>query len=327
MLIALVSILVIGAADGEVPQWSSAELKGFFARIQAVQNAPTDQYTNEAAKVGGLAYRVRPENGEDADTFSRRVLKKRDPKHPNVKKNQWTLALMSVFYGDVSKRADTLSRFEKNRNERQYLDRLAKDTKVVSEDFAKVITLEGVGGKGALPEVAKCDDLTTWGAEVEARTGAISMRGFDRAKFEGDAPAADVARTTMGAVREIFMVFDQFNKEQGLLAAYDSSGAKNRGHIRVSIPASLSSTYFNEIVKGGIEAGMHTAHVIVRGKDDKPCEIVVPIKERAKKTKKKPKKPDEEPEPVKCKNGVPMQKCVDRIIEAKTSGSILFIAE
>jgi hypothetical protein len=328
----LAALVSLSQPAAEAPVWSAPELKQLFARISAAGNLPPQQYTAEMAAIGGIAYRVPATPNESPDLYAKRVLKKREPAHPNVKAGQWVLALTRTFYSDVSKRCEGIARFEKDRNERNYFDRMAKETKTLADQFAKDVqtAIEGVPGfTSPPPNAAECDEVTGYGAQVTVRSGVIGIENLDRATFVNDAPKDDAPRTGRGSLREIFSAFDQYNRSAAVLSPYESSWRKNRGNFRMTIPADAPAIYLNELILGAIEADMALGRLMVMGKGNKLCELRLPLKavKPAKSKKKAQPAGPAGPAIVKCPSEVTMQRCVEHIVEAKKAGAFLFKVE
>src|SRR5688572_5257717 len=147
--IAIVVLLAVGSPDVSTQSWSKGDLRTMLSRVEAATRSPTvEAKDTELANVGGMAYAVPRQQGEGNEDYAKRVLRKRDPDHPNVKKGQWLAALMRMFYADVSARCALLARFETVRDERIYFDRMAQMSKGAADQIGATLelTVEGLEG-------------------------------------------------------------------------------------------------------------------------------------------------------------------------------------
>src|SRR5687768_8119016 len=205
-----IAVLLI-AANPEPPGtqgWSKAELKTMLARVQVAARAPSiEAQDTELANVGGMAYSLARNQGETNEAYAKRVLRKRDPDHPNVKKGQWLSALMRMFYSDVSSRCALLARFELAREDRVYLEKMAQESKQAAAQIASKLelTVEGLEGfVEPLPIVAQGLAPETRGASAMVHRQKITIENIDRVTFAGHQPPDDAARTGRGSLREVY---------------------------------------------------------------------------------------------------------------------------
>jgi hypothetical protein len=310
------------------PQWSAPEMKQFIARLAPIsREADPKKWDELVADLVGTAYRQPRAAAESADLWARRTLKKQIPDHPNVKAGLWPLAALRMFYDDASKRCDLLSRFERDRNERQYFDQYAKGMKEQAEALAKDVqtSIEGLEGYMApLANVPACDEPEKYGVEATVRKGVVTIENIDRTKFVDDQPPAEAPRTARGALREVYSSFWNYNKSMSMLGMYNASSARNRGNVRLMVPGASPAIYINEIANGAIEGEMRLLRVMALKNGKDLCEVRVPLE--AEKPKKKNKKAPETT-PVKCKSDVTVERCLQHIVESKKSGPIIFVPQ
>lgn len=314
------------------PAWDANELRDLFLKIPAAEGAPTVEAKDSyLADLCGQAYRVPRQPKEATEVYAKRVLKKRDPDHPNVKKGQWLLALMRVFYDDASKRADTLGRFERDRQARGFFEAKAKEAKQVAEAIAGMIEIvvEGMEGFLAPLPIADGAEPEIYGAQAMVKDGGIVFENLERVRFENDAPSEKVARTAKGAIRELFSAAKQYNVSANMLGMYEAIWKKNKGNLRVVIPAASPAIYLNELVLGGVEGEMDTLRIMVMTQRGELRELKLALtKPKVKaKGKAKNKKPEREPTEVSCPNDVSMQKCVEYIALARKEGPVRYVVK
>lgn len=326
MIALLLSAALIGAgAPTEAPVWPPNEVKELLMRIPQAEGAPTVEEKDAVlANIAGFAYRVQRQPAEGTELYSKRVLRKRSPDHPNVKKGQWLSALMRQFYEDLSKRCDSLSRLERDRKDRAFYESRAKEAKQIADYLAGTleIVVEGMDGFLAPLPIAEGDPPQAYGAQATVKNGAIVIENLERVHFQNDAPPDDVIRTARGAIRELFSAQKQYNVSASTLGMYEPVWQKNKGNIRALIPAASPAIYLNELVLGALEAEMHTMHVMCMTKKGELRELAVKLKTPPAKGKKS-KKPVE----VGCANTLPMQKCIERIAGAKAQGTVVYVLE
>lgn len=327
MLAALFAVLLFGAeppapapraAGTEAPLWSGPELATLFGRIGDAGRARSVEEKDSAlANVGGFAYRVPRQGGESTDAYSKRMVKKRSPEHPNVKRDQWLVALVRQLYDDLGKRSESLARFERDRRQRAYFERMAMEAKGAADQLAKQLetVVEGIDGFVAPLPVAQGDPPVSYGAQATVKNGAITIDSMDRVHFEGDQVPANTTRTARGAIKELFAALKQYNVQAQMLGQYESIWRKNHGHLRAMIPASSPAIYLNELVRASIEAEMRTVHVMTMSPKGVLSELAVAVV----KPKGKGKKGEAAAE-VKCPDAVTMQKCVEHLAESKSGG-------
>lgn len=322
------------AAD--VPAWTPSELRTYFTRIPQSEGAKTvEEKDSFLADVAGAAYRVPRLPNEATELYAKRVVRKREPNHPNVKKGQWTLALMRLFYQDAGRRADSLSRFERDKNARLYFEAKAREAKQVADAIAGMIEIVVEGMEGFLAPLPIADGVTPepYGCEASVKNGTVVVENLERAHFVNDAPPDNTIRTANGAIKELFAAQKQYNVSATMLGMYEEIWRKNQGNLRVVIPGAAPTTYLNELALAGVEADMHTVQVMCMTQKGELRALrlyLTPAKAKAAlKVKKPPKGKKAPPAPkapveVSCASKLPMQKCVERLAEAAQQGPILF---
>ena len=322
-----IAIIVLIAASPDAAQtqdWSKPQVRTMLARIQAAARSTTvEAQDTELANVGGMAYSLERNQGETNEAYAKRVLRKRDPDHPNVKKGQWLSALMRMFYQDVSARCALLARFETAREDRVFLERMAGEAKQAAAQIASTLelTVEGLEGfVEPLPIVAEGLAHEKRGASAMVHHQKITIENIDRITFAGHQPPDDAPRTGRGSLREVFSAQKQYNVSAQLLGQYESKWRKNRGHVRVVIPSGYPAIYLNEIVRGGLEAEMHTLHLMTMSKRGELRELRLEVKWGLKPKGKKERV-------VTCANDITMQECVSRIVHAQTQGRAVYALE
>lgn len=298
--------------------------------MNAASSFSQQQYTEAMADIVGAAYRLPRSANESADAWAKRSLKKRMPDHPDVKNGTWVLAALRTFYDDLSTRCATLARFERNRDERVYLERLSQDAKKLAADFGKDVQMavEGVAGYTApLAAVPDCEPPTTYGDEAIVRKGVVVIENIDRVTFVNDQPKSDAPRTGRGALREIFAAFSTYNKSASMLGMYEKQWRLNKGHVRLTLPGGVPAIYLNEIALGAIEADMQMLHLYALKDGKELCELRLPLKAIKATKKKSPaskKKSEPDATPVKCKSDATLQRCAEHLSAAIKAGPIVF---
>jgi hypothetical protein len=324
-------LLTAATAPGEAPQWSKAELKELFA--QAHQNYPNEQAQLDGlARLGGRAYRVEPRAGEQALGFAERVVKLRQLHHPNVKKEQWVLALLRQFYADLAERCGTLARFERDAGDTKFLNQCAAEAKATSIEAEKSLTFVIEGVEGLVEPLPMVDDPSPTkkiGAFAMVQRGIFVIENMERLRFENDRPKADVARTKRGALREIYSAQKQFNVSNQMIGMYDPKMRGQVAHLTAAVSASSPSIYLNELLRGAKEAEMKTLHLLVMSKTNELSELTV-LLERPPPPKGKPKKKAPPPPAVievRCGDEQSVQLCATKIAEAKAQGLVLYLTD
>jgi hypothetical protein len=311
------------------PSWDAVELSNIFGRIQAANTQlKGDAQSDELAAIAGIAYRIPIMQGEARDAYVKRVLKRRRPDHPNVKSTQWLTALYRQFYEDLAARCDQMSRLARDRKERQFFEQMTQQSKNAANLLAAQleIVIDGLEGFYAPLPVADGEDPVTFGGQVSVRGGVITIDGMDRMRFQDDRPKESAVRTTKGALKELYAAVKQYNISQSMIANYENTYRKNKGQLRVIVPAASPAIYLNEIARAGIEAEMATIHLMTISKKGALNEI--PLAITRPKVKHEKKKATKRAEPdlaeASCADTLPMQKCIERIAEAHAKGSVFF---
>jgi hypothetical protein len=316
-----IAVLLLAVSPDETQSWDKPTVRQLIARVQAAARAQTiEAKDTELANVGGMAYAVARSQGESNEAYAKRVLRKRNPDHPNVKKGQWLLALMRTFYQDVSDRCAVLARFETARDDRVFFEKMAEETKGVAAQIAGTLqlTVEGLEGfVEPLPIVGEGLAPEPRGAMAMVHQQKITIENIDRITFSGHQPPEEATRTGRGSLREVFSAQKQYNVSAQLLGQYERKWRKNRGHVRVVIPSSYPAIYLNEIVRGGLEAEMHTLHLMTMTKRGELRELRLGMKWGLKPRKKKDLV-------VNCASDITMQQCVSRIVHAQSNGNAVY---
>lgn len=208
----LIALLLASSPEG--PQWSKVEVRALIGRVQAASRAASVQAQDaELANVGGAAYGVDRKSSEANEPYAKRVLRTRDPEHPNVKEGQWLSALMRVFYIDVAARCGVLARFELDRGDRAFLERTGRDATAVAQQITGTLELvvEGLEGFSEPLPVADGDAPKKIGASASVRQQKITVENIDRITFVNHAAPEGASRTAGGSLREVYSAQKQFN--------------------------------------------------------------------------------------------------------------------
>jgi hypothetical protein len=313
------------------PTWAADEVRAIFSRSEMANTGlQGEAQSEELANTGGIAYRVPRDPNEGRDAYIKRVLKKRKPDHPNVKKDQWLTALWRQLYEDLSQRSDSLARIARDRKERAYFEQMAQQAKAAANALAGTleITIEGLEGFFPPIPIADGEEPVTIGGQASVRGGVVNIEGIDRARFPNDQIPEKAVRTTRGAIKELFSAMKQYNVSASMIGQYEGAWRKNKGHLRAIIPAAAPALYLNELARAGIEAEMTTIHLMTMSKKGALRELPLQI-QKAKPDKKKGKRPTKKAEPeaemteVSCADTLPMQRCAERITEARAGGAPL----
>jgi hypothetical protein len=311
------------------PVWNGDELKGFFQRVQVANQLPTvDAKDNELAAIAGVAYRVAASKLESRETYAKRILKARNPEHPNVKNGQWLSALYRQLYDDVSKRCEQVARIEANAQQRAMFENMSRQARSFADQIASTleVTVEGLPGAWQpLAVIESGDEPTMSCVQATVKNGAISIDNLDRARFENDQPPADVRRTAKGAIKELVSAFKFYNVSAKMIGHYEEGQRKSFGHACLVLPAAIPSMYLNELAKAGIEAEMSLFHLMVMTRKNELTELRLLLQKPKPAKGKAPKSTTWIN--VRCAGAIPFQKCAERIAEARANGSPLFITE
>lgn len=337
MLPLFVAALLASAPPGGAKvEWPPNEVKQLLVRIPQTEGAPTVEAKDSAlADIVGIAYRVPRLPQEPTEAYAKRMLLAREPSHPNVKKGQWLSALMRLFYEDLAKRTDTLARFERDRKDRVFFEQRSREAKQLADYLAGTleVVVEGMEGFLApLPIADPGEPPQKIGCEASVRGGVIVVENLERIRFEGDQPPTNAIRTSKGALKELFSAQRQYNISANMLGMYEQIWRKNKGNLRVIIPAASPAIYLNELVLGAREAEMTTIHVMCMSKKGELRELALalsPPKPPKAKGKGKGKKalPVAKTVEVSCPSTASMQRCVDKIQAAKAEGTVVYVLQ
>lgn len=326
MNVVLIGLLVV-AAPGQAPAWDTAEMKQLFGLAQMAGQAPGRQQKELALlQLAARAYRFDPPAAPSIERSAQDLLRHRVPEHPAVKSGQWLTALMRQFYEDASKRAEQLSRFERDRGTRQFLEQMAQESNAAAEYLGGQIQLvvDGMDDAiGALPMVGG-DTPTKQGALTLLKGDKLVIENLSRATFVADRPKDDEPRTPRGALKEVYSAYKQYNMQSKMFGEYDSKWRKNGGHIQVAVPATKPALYLNELVRAAVPAGMHTLHVMTMTKKGELREIPIAIADAGLPKRKRKKKA--KVLAATCADDITMEDCAKRIVHAKSQGTARFTA-
>lgn len=320
--VAAALLLVSPAAFADSrPIWSKEELRSLFTRVRDAARLPTARARDEViGAVAGAAYRVERRVSESLEAYARRTLRTREPHHPAVKQGQWLSALTRQFYADASERFARLAKFELSTADRRYLTRMADETGRYAAVIGQSLELIVEGLNGAverLPAVGG-DRPLRWGAVVRVHSGGtITVEKMDRIRFDGHRPPPDRARTSSGALRELFSAQRQYNVSAEMLGRYDRSWKRNKGHVQVILPAAYPAIYLNEIARAGKEAGMHTVHLMTMSKRGDLRQLLIRLKPSVARRKTRLERVD-----VRCADEERAEFCAQRIRRATSRGDV-----
>ncbi len=302
-------------------------MKRLLAQAQAAARSPSLFAQNQALFVMAVAaYRVRAEgpvgpanasSGDGLEARAKRVLRRIDPDHPNVKRGQWLDALLRRFYADAAARCRTLGRFSRNRRDRVFFDGMAQQAAIAAEQLARTLELqvEGLDGFSApLPVVDGDEPYPHVCQAVVTADGGINIDAVQRVRFVDHRPPAAEERTGRGALRKLHSAFLFFERSASSLARYDRAWAKKRGHVRAVVPAQFPARYLNEIAKAAREAKIRRLHVMVMTSRGELRELGVDL------MKSKRKKQRRRSRDVTCDDDVSMTRCAERIAYAGQRG-------
>ena len=318
--------MVFIAATAEAPDWSAKEMKALLARSQAATRSPSMQAQNQALfSMAAAAYRTkRVTFGADLESSAKRILRKRDPDHPDVKKGQWLSALLRRFYDDASARCGVLGRFARTREDRAYFEHMTLQTRAAADHIAQGLLLQVDGLEGFTPPLPVADGDRPYlyaSKVVVGANGAIDIDGVERARFTDHRPPGDAGRTATGAVRNLVSAFQFFSRSAKMLARFDNQWAKKRGHVQAIVPARLPALYLNEIARAAQQAKMRRLHVMVMTKRGELRELRVDLRTLKAKSKGKGRRPQV---PVTCADDASMTLCAQRIAHARAKGRPLW---
>jgi hypothetical protein len=316
-------------APPTVPDWSKDELKTLYTRTEAAGRLETTEAQDaEMARTMGSAYRVLPSAGETADGYARRVLKKIEPVHPEVQAGQWTLALARRFYLDTGKRAETLSRLEPSRQDRQLLEVRSRQSKAAVEAIAALlVTKLDTGGLVAPMPSAPGDKASSFGCEAHVRGEKLEVNRLDRMTFAGHAPPVDVVRTGKGAIRELVSVMKEYNVRAQTMGIIDPAMKAGNKKLRVFLPGAHPARYLNELVRAAEEGGMTQVFVMVLDPTDGKMRELPLLTSEPKAPPRRPKKKGAKapaaPVTLRCDDDASMQACASKLATARAEGAPL----
>ncbi len=324
MIPAALAILILAAAPplGTAPTWEKNEVKSLFLRAEAAGNAP--DMNAELARVIGAAYRLQAIQNESTDAFARRLTKRREPGHPDVKQGSWVTAATRQFYRDLAARADTLARVEIDRNDRMFFEMKSSQAKAAVEELGKILLTKVEGAKGFMSPlpIGTGQDGNKFGCEAIVRNDKIEVNNLERVTFIDNAPKLDAARTGSGSLKELAASMKEWNLRADMMGQIDPLMKKGSHLLRIFAPAAAPAIYLNELLRAAKETSMKKVFVMVTDKADGKLKEIVLVTE-APVVKVKLKKPEIFVD-VRCKDGEPIQICVDRMVELNTQGSLVF---
>lgn len=315
----LVLIAALAASATGAPEWTKDQVVALISSSEAAGQSPNP----EAAftDVAGGAYGYRRQTGESNESMARRVLRRLQKGHPEVRHGQWLSALARRFYADVGERARTHARFERERRMRTYLEAKAEQASATAAQIAPTIEIKipGMEGYVAPLAVADGDEPDTHGATAFVHGQRITIEHLDRVTFEDHRPPPNAPRTPQGALRELVAAQKQFNTHSEMFARIDKEKARGRRVLRVFVGAAWPAVYLNELVRAAQEAKMRTMFLMTLSPGE-PRLRQIEISLQTPTTKKGKRAP----EPVMCKDPVLMQRCVESIAEVRTTSKRLY---
>ncbi len=318
-----------GDKEAVAPSWDREELSSLFARIQSAARAASVSAKDRAlAIVAGTAYRVRIKSGDSTESYSKRILRKRKPEHPAVKKGQWLTALTHQFYRDLSGRCRLISRFERDRGRRRYFEDMAKQTAAVAKQLKGqlVFVVNGLDDSSEpLPAIGGVEP-SELGVKAQVHGGGkVTVQRLDRITFENHQAPDGHPRTASGALRELYSSQKQYNTFAKTIGKYDRKQLENFGHMQLQLPVAYPAIYLNELTRAALEAGMHTIHLMTvtpRGElREVPLAIKTPKKKRRRRRRKKKSK---KLVTVRCADDLSMTMCAKKIKQAASEGRIFY---
>ena len=316
--------------DARAPSWDRDELKQLFVRIRGAADAPTVEAKDLGlVQVAAAAYRKTPSPGP-IEEMAKQVLRAREPQHPSVQRGQWLTALTRRLYLDLSVRCDRVARFGNTRDDRRYFEGMAQQTRAVAEQLGASLVLVVEGLDETTEALAPVGGEPPTDRGVVARIhsgGVVTIHKMDRVRFKEHRPPPEHPRTTSGALREVYGAQKQFNTFAQTMGKYDRGQREQYGHVQVILPAAYPALYLNEVVRGGVEAGMHTLHVKTMTPRGELRELVLAIGgPRPAKGKKKSRKEAREIE-VRCDEAQLMADCAKRLKHATEQGPARYVLQ
>ncbi|MFO0725748.1 MAG: hypothetical protein U1E65_18325 [Myxococcota bacterium] len=327
--LALLLLAAPPPAIGTAPQWEKNEVKSLFMQAEAAGSAPNEELKDaELARVIGGAYRLQAIPNETVDNYCKRIVKRRDPAHPDVKKGSWVMAAGRLFYADLSVRAATLSRVEIDRNDRLFLESKGGQAKAVADYVAGQLMTKVEGAEGFMSPmpVGAGEPTTKFGCDAIVRNDKIEVNQLERIKFIENNPKPDAPRTGTGALRELVASMKDWNIKAETIGKIDPVILKGDKILRIFAPAAYPSTYLNELMRAAKEASMKQILVMVTDKADGKLREIPLVTEAPASKPQKGKKAATFVD-VKCKDGESIQVCVDRMVEARKDGALVFRVE
>ena len=262
-----VTSLIILAVLGQPPSaWTAKTVKAYIGRINmAAGLANGNARDTELLLLAGQAYQTARKANESAELYARRTIKHLDPGHPRVKKGQWLLALTKRFYEDIASRCESLARFERRRKDKVFFAENAKAFRRYVSVMSSMlrISIKGVDGEIEPLSIAKGRTKKVHGVQVTVTGENISIEQSKRVTFENNQAAPDANRTARGSLMGLFNSFRQHHTYGKLMARSKRKKNKDLGKIRLFIPATKPSTYFNELVRAAKEAKYSRAYLMV----------------------------------------------------------------
>ncbi len=321
--------VAIGLALAAVPRptWTKAEVKTLLGRAQQAGRSPSVAHKDLAlVRAAGAAYRLAAQANEGVEGYAKRILKQQDAKHVNVSEGQWLTALMRHFYKDLAVRSQELARFETDRKDRSFFERVSKEAAAAADALGRTlrISVEGLEGLVQPLPVYGGDEPKAVGAFLEVKGGAVFVERVERVKFKNDRPPKGAPRTGKGALREVYSALKQYNMSAKMFAQFDRKRRKHVGHVRAVVPAAMPALYLNEIVRAAKQAKTHTVHVMTLSKEGELREL--PFRVLKPKRRRKAKKKQEWVQ-LGCKDEQPMSLCVRRLAHARAQGHVLYKLE
>jgi len=318
-----VTILILATLLGQSPSdWNTRKLRSYIENIELAARS-TDAGARDAAllSVAGQAYKTTKKIDESAEDYARRTLKKLDPAHPRVKKDQWLLALVQRLYSDLSQRSKALARFERRKKDKVFFEEKSKQFASYAQTIAGLIRVKVKGLDAEIEPlpVAKASNKKVSGVQVSVTGENISIEQFKRVSFKNHKAPEDGNRTARGSLMSLFNSFRQKQVYAKLMARSKGRRDKSLGKTRLYLPASKPAIYYNEILRAAKEAKLHSAFLMVfMPKSGKVGHITIKLNKPSSKQGKKRKY-----ESARCPDGELMQACVDRLSEMKTKGAYL----
>jgi hypothetical protein len=278
------------------------------------------------AKVAGIAYRTRIRAGDSTEVFSKRILRKRKPQHPSVKKGQWLTALTHQFYQDLSDRCRLVARFERDRGRRRYFEDMSKQTSAAAKHLKGqiVFVVDGLDDSSEpLPAIGG-QEPTELGVQARVHGGGkVTIQRLDRVTFENNQPPDGHPRTKSGSLKELYSSQKQYNTFARTIGKYDRKQLANFGHMQLQLPAAYPAVYLNELTRAGLEAGMHTIHLKTMTRRGELREMALAIKAPKKKRGRRRKKA-KKLVTVRCEDELSMAKCAKKFKKAAKEGRIFY---